>query len=133
MPPKEKETIIGSKQLVIAVSLICSMIILAKLYYHWILTRYGYLPFRPLNPEEKSMIGLATLALIANSVALLGGRKLVFKMREKSFARKFNLVSIPFLTAVFYFLLPWPWWLVAAFVIIPIGLATESRRPVDHP
>jgi hypothetical protein len=128
MPTKEKETIFGSKNLVVSVVIFCLLTIVGELYFHQTLMRYGYFPARPLKPEEKQMIGIATLALIANLVALLGGGRLVNKMRDKTFVRRFNLASIPFLVAVSYFLLPWPWWLIAAVVAIPLAFALEERR-----
>jgi hypothetical protein len=123
-----KETIFGSKRIVVFVLLISVLVVSAKLYFHWTLARNGYRSSGPLNNEEKSMIGLATVAIILNAIALLGGTELVHRMEDKSFARRFNLAFVPFLVAALYFLLPWPWWLIAVVVVIPLALAIEERR-----
>jgi hypothetical protein len=128
MTTKEKETIFGSKRVVVFVLLISVLVVSAKLYFHWTLARNGYPSSGPLNNEEKSMIGIATVAIILNAIALLGGTELVHMMGDKSFARRFNLAFIPFLVAALYFLLPWPWWLIAVVVVIPLALAIEERR-----
>jgi hypothetical protein len=128
MKTKEKETIFGSKRLVVFVLLISVLVVSAKLYFHWTLARNGYSSSGALNNEEKSMVGLATVAIILNAIALLGGTVLVHRMEDKSFARKFNLAFVPFLVVALYFLLPWPWWLIAVVVVIPLAFAIEERR-----
>jgi hypothetical protein len=128
MTTKEKETIFGSKRVVVFVLLISMLVVSAKLYFHWNLARNGYFASGPLNHEEKSMIGLATVAIIFNAIALVGGKELVHRMEDKSFARKFNWAFVPLLVAALYFLLPWPWWLIAVAVVIPLALVIEERR-----
>ena len=132
---EEKETIYGSRRLVVGVLLISLSVVLARLYFHWLLGRNAGSPFGPLSPREKNIIGLAIVVSIMNVIALLGGKQLARKMQDKSFARKFDWAYVPFFIAALYFLLPWPWWIIVAVVAIPFLLAIDSHRfrRMEHP
>ena len=83
--------------------------------------------FGPFVYSQFRMVALGSFLFVLGGVFVLGGADLLVKWKDPKFRKKTDWIAFVALAALAYILLSWPWWLLAAIILIPPLFVLDRR------